>query len=285
MLLTFPVTENITFKKPARSEKLGTSRDADPSNDATEQRGYLFFVDGIPWCLLEHVGGGVWRTSPSTSITARQVHHASAARGQLSPCATASRTASRWNPTLRRLSALRRTEMPPPTSCSKNAGGNIFVHSPLWNCSTRYSSTIPISWTTSSDMIETRYGKWMKLEVSRLLRSRDFWISKFLHQSKLKEYPGGVRVGSVRCDPYWCERLAPRQACQKPRAAPTRPKAPKRSRGSHRSRPRVLPQSIVRAWTSWAPLMCLKGSFVIWWSGGHLVVRWSFGGQVVIWWA
>jgi hypothetical protein len=24
---------------------------------------------------------------------------------------------------------------------------------------------------------------------------------------------------------------------------------------------------------------------VIWWSGGHLVVRWSFGGQVVIWWS
>jgi hypothetical protein len=25
------------------------------------------------------------------------------------------------------------------------------------------------------------------------------------------------------------------------------------------------------------------GQVVIWWSGGHLVVRWSFGGQVVIW--
>jgi hypothetical protein len=24
---------------------------------------------------------------------------------------------------------------------------------------------------------------------------------------------------------------------------------------------------------------------IIWWSGGHLVVRWSFGGQVVIWWS
>jgi hypothetical protein len=24
------------------------------------------------------------------------------------------------------------------------------------------------------------------------------------------------------------------------------------------------------------------GQVVIWWSGGHLVVRWSFGGQVVI---
>jgi hypothetical protein len=27
------------------------------------------------------------------------------------------------------------------------------------------------------------------------------------------------------------------------------------------------------------------GQVVIWWSGGHLVVRWSFGGQVVIWWS
>ncbi len=47
----------------------------------------------------------------------------------------------------------------------------------------------------------------------------------------LQLQPGGVRVGSARCDPYWCERLAPWQACQNPRAAPMRAPAPKRSRG------------------------------------------------------